>query len=111
MAKTIRINYDGIDYTLEYTRKTVSEMENAGFILAETREKPVTNIPLLFEGAFLAHHRHITKTMGLAEKIYNSLTNRDELIKKLMDMYRDSVETLFDEPEPSEKNASWEANF
>lgn len=109
--KSIKINYDGIDYTLEYTRKSVEEMENAGFVLSEVSKRPATNFPVLFEGAFLAHHRYATRTQGLMDKMYDSLPNKQELMKKLIQMYGETVESLFDEPEPSEKNASWEANF
>lgn len=109
--KSIKINYDGIDYTLEYTRKAVEEMEDAGFVLREVTKRPATNFPVLFEGAFLAHHRYAIRTQGLMEKIYKSLPDKQELMKKLIQMYGDTVDSLFDDPEPSEKNASWEANF
>lgn len=111
MAKTIKISYDGIEYTLEYTRKTVQRMEDAGFVLNDVRTKPVTNLPLLFEGAFLAHHTYALKQKGLVDKIFDTLEDKHNLMLKLIEMYGDSVDTLFDEPEPSEKNAQWEADF
>ena len=32
MAKQLIFTYDGKDYTLEFTRRTVAEMEKKGFI-------------------------------------------------------------------------------
>ena len=111
MAKTIKMTYDGIEYTLEFTRNTVKRMEDAGFVLSEVRSKPVTNLPILFEGSFLAHHTYALRQKGLVDKIFENIPDKQALMIKLIEMYGDSVDSLFDEPEPSEKNAQWEADF
>lgn len=111
MAKTIKMKYDGIEYTLEFTRSTVKRMEDAGFVLSEVRERPVTNLPLLFQGSFLAHHTYALRQKGLVDKIFENIPDKQALMFKLIEMYGDSVDSLFDEPEPSEKNAQWEADF
>jgi len=59
MAKQLNFTYDGKDYTLEFTRRTVAEMEKKGFIASDITEKPMTTLPALFAGAFLAHHRFV----------------------------------------------------
>ena len=57
MAKQLVFTYKDKEYTLEFTRRTVTEMEKKGFVAAEVEAKPMSTLPALFEGAFLAHHR------------------------------------------------------
>lgn len=109
MAKSIKITYEGAEYNLEFTRKTVEAMEEAGFKLRELRDKPVSTLPTLFKGAFLAHCSYLKD--DVLEKIYKTIRNKKDFMEKLIEMYQDPVETMFDEPEPSEKNAQWEANW
>ena len=52
---------EGREYTLEYSRKTVAKVEQAGLDANSLSEKSMTMIPLLFWGAFLMHHPHMTK--------------------------------------------------
>ena len=61
MSKTIQFTYNDVDYTLEYTRKTLEKMEADGIVLADMNKKPVTILPKLFEYAFYAHHKRIKK--------------------------------------------------
>ena len=61
MSKTLNINYEGKSYTLEFTRRTVAEMERKGFVSSEITTKPMTALSALFAGAFLAHHRGVTQ--------------------------------------------------
>lgn len=108
MAKTIKLNYDGVDYTLEFTRRTVSQLEAEGFNLNEIGEKPATMIPKLFEGAFLAHHRMAKN--DIIWEIYKSISDKTTFMQKLSEMYVEPIETLFDET-PTEKNVVWETNW
>ena len=52
---------EGREYTLEYSRKSVVKAENAGLDVNQLEAKSMTMIPLLFWGAFLMHHPHMTK--------------------------------------------------
>ena len=52
---------EGREYTLEYSRKTVSRVEQAGFDANQLESKSMTMIPLMFWGAFLMHHPHMTR--------------------------------------------------
>ena len=54
MNKQLRFTYDGKDYCLEYTRRSVEMMEKRGFIASDITDKPMTALPALFAGAFLA---------------------------------------------------------
>ena len=52
---------EGREYTLEYSRKTVSKAEQAGLDVNQLETKSMTMIPLMFWGAFLMHHPYMTK--------------------------------------------------
>ena len=51
----------GKEDTLEFSRRTVVKTEQAGFDVNCLESKSMTMIPLLFWGAFLMHHPHMTK--------------------------------------------------
>lgn len=103
MAK-IRLTYKGIEYTLEYTRKTVEMMETAGFNMDDITTKPMTAIPMLFRGAFLAHHKNIEQS--LCDEIMNQVTDIKGLIRELNNMYVEPINAMLDD-EGAEKNATW----
>jgi len=109
MSKQLRFNYEGREYTLEYTRKTVEMMERQGFIAEEVKIKPMSTLPALFAGAFLANHR-FTKP-DVIDAIYAKMSNKGELISKLVDMYNEPIMTLMEEPEESEGNLSWTTSW
>ena len=52
---------EGREYTLEFSRKSVVKAEQAGLDVNAMESKSMTMIPLLFWGAFLMHHPHLTK--------------------------------------------------
>lgn len=105
MAKTITFNFEGTDYTLEYTRATVATLEKQGFNISEISEKPLTTLPALFAGAFLAHHRFVKR--DVIDRIYDKMTNKMDLVMRLAEMYNEPIEALVDEPEESEGNLTW----
>lgn len=109
MAKKISFMYDGKEYTLEYTRKSIEIMERQGFNVNDISEKPMTTLPALFAGAFLAHHKWVKK--DVIDEIYNRLENKQDLLQKLTEMYNEPIEALFEEPKESEGNVSWEASW
>lgn len=109
MAKTLKFTYEGEDYTLEFTRRTVSEMEKSGFIANDIDTKPMTVLPALFEGAFLAHHRFVKK--DVIQTIYSKMTHKEDLIGKLAEMYNEPIMALVAEPEKSEGNVDWTASW
>ena len=113
MAKQLTITdpTSGVTYTLEYTRKTVGMMERQGFVADDVVKKPMTLLPALFAGAFLAHHRFVKREV--IDNLYARLTRKDELISHLVEMYNDPLVTLLDEPEQEdgEGNLSWKAGW
>lgn len=109
MAKQLNFTYDGKDYTLEFTRRTVAEMEKKGFIASDITEKPMTTLPALFAGAFLAHHRFVKE--DVINDIYSKLTKKEDLIGKLAEMYNEPILALVEEPEKAEGNLDWTATW
>ena len=109
MAKQLIFTYEGKEYTLEFTRRTVAEMEKKGFIASDITDKPMTMLPTLFAGAFLAHHRFVKE--DVINDIYSKLTNKEDLIGKLAEMYNEPILTLVEEPEEAEGNLDWTATW
>jgi len=106
MAKQIKFTYEGKEYTLEYTKRTVKQMERNGFVLAEIEEKPNTLIPALFAGAFMANHKHIKPE--IPEAIFDCITNKDKLVTTLIEMYVEPMNALMEEPEEgAEGKVDW----
>lgn len=113
MAKQLTISdpVSGVTYTLEFTRKTIELMEKNGFVAADMERKPMTLLPALFAGAFLAHHRFAKR--DVIDAIYAKLNHKDELIGALVEMYNEPLMALLDEPEQEndEGNLSWKAGW
>ena len=109
MAKTINFTFEGTVYTLEFTRKSIETMERQGFVARDIAVRPMSTLPALFAGAFLAHHKFVKKEV--IDKIFNNLTNKDELVEKLAEMYNEPLETLMNDPEDSEGNLTWGASW
>ena len=109
MAKTINFNFEGEDYTLEFTRNSVATLEKQGFNIGDISDKPLTTLPTLFAGAFLAHHRFIKRE--IIDRIFAKMTNKMDLVMRLAEMYNEPITALVDEPEESEGNLEWGANW
>ena len=103
MAKQIKITYEGRDYILEFNRKTVRQMEAAGFVI--DTNKPATMVMDLFRGAFNMHHRRIEPS--LVEEIWDAQKKKDELLTKLITMYAEPISALMDEEESEDETPTW----
>lgn len=109
MAKQLKFTFEGKEYVLEYTRRTVMRMEKNGFVAADVESKPMTTLPALFRGAFLAHHPFVKE--DVIDKIYDKMTNKEALIGKLAEMYAEPITALVEEPEEKEGNVEWTASW
>lgn len=109
MAKQLIFTFEDKEYTLEYTRRTVAEMEKKGFIASDITDKPMTTLPALFAGAFLAHHRFVKE--DVINDIYTKLTKKEDLIGKLAEMYNEPIMALVEEPEEDKGNVNWTATW
>ena len=95
MATTISFDYDNKSYCLEYTKATVKQMEDKGFTPAKILEAPVTYLPELFRGAFLANHRYIKR--DVVDEIFEKMKGKTELVNVLIEMYNEPVKALTEE--------------
>ena len=109
MNKQLRFTYQDKEYCLEFTRKSVEIMEKKGFVIGDIESKPVTVLPTLFAGAFLANHRFVKQEV--IDEIYSHIKNKSELISKLAEMYNEPIMALVDEPEESAGNVDWTASW
>lgn len=105
MAKQIKFEFKDKAYTLEFTRKSVETMEKRGFKLSDISDKPMSVLPDLFAGAFLAHHKF--EKREVIDEIFSGLRNRDELFSTLVDMYNEPIVALMSEPDDDEGNVTW----
>ena len=105
MSKQLNFEYNGIQYTLEYTRKSVEQMEREGFVAEDIQTKPMTMLPTLFAGAFKAHHKFVKREV--IDEIYSKMTNKGDLIGRLAEMYNEPIMALVDEPDESSENLTW----
>lgn len=103
MAKQLTFSYNGKDYVLEFTRNTVRQMEGSGFVADDIDTKPMTVLPALFAGAFLAHHRF--EKQSVIDEIYSKMKDKMALIERLAEMYNEPIKAMLDEPE--EGNVEW----
>lgn len=111
MAKQLNFEFEGKEYTLEFTRESIKQMEREGFVAGDVINKPMNTLPKLFAGAFKAHHRFDTKQKKIDE-IFEKFKNKQALVEKLAEMYSEPMETLMDDEAIEEGNAiAWEANF
>lgn len=105
MSKQLNFKYNGIEYTLEFTRRTVEQMEREGFVADDVKTKPMTTLPTLFAGAFKAHHRFVKP--DVIDEIFSKMTNKADLIGRLAEMYNEPLMALIDEPDASSENLTW----
>jgi hypothetical protein len=84
-------------------------MEKNGFVASDIQNKPMTTLPALFAGAFLANHRFVKQ--DVIDAIFAKMTNKGELIGKLAEMYNEPIMTLIDEPDEAEGNLDWTASW
>lgn len=104
MSKKIEFEHDSKKYTLEFTRRTIREMENEGFRIDELSNRPMTLLPELFIGAFKCHHPYLKRKDVLA--MFEEMSDRRSLLEALTDMYQEPIQAIFDE-QNDPKNVKW----
>jgi hypothetical protein len=111
MATKITVSYQNNDYVLEYSRNSVKQMEQQGFVLDKLSEQPMTMIPMLVYGAFTKNNKGIKRS--LVDEIYEHITDKigdgeNGFIHALLEMYAETVNTLTDTETADEGNrAVW----
>ena len=106
MNTKIELEYEGQNYTLEYDRDGIRMLESRGFNIDEFLAKPMTNVELVFQGAFLKNHPNIK--LSTIEEIFKECPDKGELMGVLNKMITDSYTSLLSEPEDNDpKKAHW----
>lgn len=108
MANAVTFTYKNVNYILDFDRNTAVLLEQQGFKVENVYEKPNTYIPMLFYYAFAKYHRGIKR--NLVDEIYEKMPKKQELVKALVELYLETGNSLFDEPEGDEGNLTWEQN-
>ena len=106
MTRRISFVYKDKKYVLEYTRSSIKEMERRGFVIEEVLKKPLSMLPDMFAGAFIANHRFIRRKE--IDEIYEQFDNKDELVNTLAEMYNLVLEEFIEELEKTGNGLKWE---
>lgn len=103
MNTKIELTYKDVTYTLEYNRAAVKILEANGFKVDELLDKPMTNIDLVFQGAFIKNHPKIP--MSTISEILESCPNKSDLLVTLKRMIDETYESLLKDSDSG--NVSW----
>ena len=102
--KPVVLNYKGIDYTLDFNRKTVRRMEENGFDVTRVGSMPISGVLTLFYGAFQMHHRFVRQE--LAEEIWDAQKGKQKLLSALIALYTENINTLMDDEDDPDDDAN-----
>ena len=102
----LKIEYNGKKYELGFTRNSVVMLERNGFNINEISAKPMTMLPMFWEGAFVAYNKGVKRST--MDEIYAHIPDKQGLITALTELYAETLNTLTDEPEDEKGNATWE---
>ena len=98
---------DGKEYTLEFSRETVSMAERSGFSRGAAGDQMMTFLPDLFFFAFKMHHPTIKreKTDDILFNKLQGLTNEE--LSRLLELFEQPYTTLIhiDEEDDTRKNS------
>ncbi len=101
MSNPIKFTYSGVNYTLEFTRKSIKLMEKNG-LSPDFQNKMVTSAENLFRGAFFANHKYTNEK--LIGEIYENMPRKGDLNTRLAELYSETLTVLYDsEAESSEE--------
>lgn len=103
---TLKVGYKGKNYELGFTRSTVTMLERNGFEISKISSMPMTMLPMFWQGAFAAYNKNVKR--ALMDEIYEHIADKQGLIAALTELYAETLNTLTDEPEEGQGNATWE---
>jgi hypothetical protein len=102
----IKISKDGKEYILEYDKEAIVIMEKKGFNLQNVDGQTMNMYPLIFQGAFYKNHKYMKSAE--IDEIFNNISNRRELMSKLMEMIADQYQELIGD-NGDKGNLGWES--
>lgn len=106
MNKKIEFSKNGEKYVLEYNREAIQYIEARGFVVAELDKKPMTMLPLAFQGLFYKNHKKVSREF--MDECYNNFKDKSKLLATIADMLNESYTSLLDDNNNEEKNIEWE---
>lgn len=100
MDNSIKFTYKKKKYELNFTRRTVAEMEDNGFTtdsIDKIENIPMSTVMKLYDGSFLAFHRDTDEKTR--DEIFDEVfsDNAQELAKVLIALYELTYNTLISE--------------
>ena len=106
MNKKIEFEDNGKKYVLEYNREAIEVMERQGFSASEMVTKPMTMLPLAFQGLF--YKNHIDVRNSFIDECYDRFSNKIEIIEVIAEMISETYNTLTSDAKEDEKgNLDW----
>lgn len=105
MSKKIEFEKNGEKYILEYNRKSIELLEGRGFSVEDMFKKPMTMLPLAFEGLFYKNHKRVKREF--VDECYDCFENKEKLAGVIADMLTETYDTLTSDNEDSSKNIEW----
>lgn len=106
MNKKIEFEDNGEKYILEYNREAIKMMEARGFSVTELTTKPMTMLPLAFEGLFYKNHKKAKK--NYIDECYDRFKDKTQLINVIGDMLSEAYDSLTDDESENDKgNLDW----
>ena len=107
MNKKIEFEDNGKKYILEYNRESIEILERQGFNVKEMTEKPMTMLPLAFQGLFYKNHRNVKKSF--VDECYNRFKDKEKLIEIMAEMIMETYNSLTSDEDAGDKgNITWE---
>lgn len=107
MSKQINLPYDGVQYTLMFTKKTLEDSCNMG-INPDFLSKNPMMVVRLFHMAFMAKHPKMT--FNKAQEIYYAQNKKVELMQAIIMLWNDVTDGILEDADES-GNAEWTPNF
>ena len=81
-------------------------MERKGFKVAEVMDKPISLLPEMFAGAFIANHRFTSRK--LIDEMFSKFDDKAELLSALAEMYSLVIDDFVAELERAKNGLAWE---
>ncbi len=105
MSKKIEFEDNGEKYILEYNREAIKLLETQGFSVSEMTTKPMTMLPLAFQGLFYKNHKRVKNS--LINEFYDRFTDKNKLIETIGEMLSETYDSLTSEEDSDKGNLDW----
>jgi len=100
----------GDKYTLEFTAESVKYAQYRGFNIDDIDKTPMISIPQLFEYAFRANHKNVSKTK--IDDLWKGMHGMPNgMLERLTKLYYKPYDCLVNDDEEERKNAKVTVEF